>query len=89
MKNIHFAILLVLPALALAQQCSVPGDCIGFSLDMQTVASEKDCLKHCRNTTNCQWYSFDNKTLSCNVLYNCQQVGESELLDNKHDVLRL
>jgi hypothetical protein len=72
-------ILLVLPCFAYGQQCSVTGDCIGFSLDMQTVATEKDCLAHCKNTTNCQWYSFENKTLSCNALYNCQQVSNHTL----------
>ncbi len=37
-------LLLLLPYLALAQNCSFAGECVGFSLDQEILPSERDCF---------------------------------------------
>ncbi len=81
MESRNFLLLLLLPALTLGQhQCSVPGDCIGFSLSQDYLATERQCLEFCKATPDCQWYSHDAGSGFCNALLNYQLVRVVRLL---------
>ncbi len=76
MASFKHLITLLIPTLALGQhQCSIQGDCIGFSLGQDYLLTERQCLEFCKANEGCQWYSYDKANGFCNALLNCQQVG--------------
>ncbi len=74
MKRLLFPLVLLWPCLSLGQQCGILGDCLGFSLSIKVLDSERSCLDHCNAVEGGEWYTYDASDGFCNVLDSCHEV---------------
>ncbi len=56
-------------------QCSVPGQCVDSQFIGEVGADdEQGCIKTCKATANCSWYTFDPKPNTCLLLETCSNI---------------
>ncbi len=54
------------------QLCNVPGTCVGFNIGtIAGVSDPYECLGHCKDTTDCNWYTSNPDILSCTLYSTC------------------
>ena len=59
-------------------QCFVPGECIQSNLvSVESTQSAEMCLDLCKNTDNCQWFTYIAYASLCELLQDCPQLDES------------
>jgi hypothetical protein len=57
---------------------SATGECIGEFLHAQEdVALEEDCLKVCKETRGCKWFTHVKNISTCLLMSDCDQLDET------------
>ena len=57
-----------------AQTCWIPAKCKeGIPVDLTVTKSHEECLKHCQDTFNCKWFTFDESQESCILFSECSK----------------
>ena len=65
-----------------ALHCDITGKCTNSNLvGFDKKNSSTECLKFCKSLNNCQWYTFNTETNSCEGFANCK-VFSSKIFPN-------
>ncbi len=57
---------------AQVHQCSIAGQCIQSDVIFELhKESERECLRECKSTSGCQWYTYNMDKTNCLLLKNC------------------
>ena len=59
-----------------SQQCGLIGQCQGNTLLPGFFSSKSDCIQFCKDTTDCEWYSYDFQDNFCLTLTNCTSLDD-------------
>ena len=54
-----------------AVDCWVPGRCEGYLVDLSMTSNQEDCLAHCKDLSNCKWFTYDEAHRSCAIFSAC------------------
>jgi len=59
-------------------ECEIQGECNGkIAHEYDSVNTTEDCIKLCKNTSNCNWFTFHKDVLLCNLFETCFDVDTS------------
>ena len=65
-----------------AQNCRISGECVDSDVVTEFYTdSAKECLRACKNTTNCTWYTFVNSVDFCFLFTECNEIRYDTCFD--------
>lgn len=70
-------LLLLVSAEAQVLFCDIGGQCQGVVIEQLLTDSSQECLKSCKKTSECSWYSFQRSTQTCWLLESCSSLDET------------
>ena len=75
MDSLPFFVFLSVPfwvVFVRAEECNLTGECIDSDVVAEYYTdTEKDCLKACKETTNCAWFTFVESADFCSLFSEC------------------
>ena len=65
-----------------SQECNLTGECIDSDVVAEYYTdTEKDCLKACKETTNCAWFTFVESADFCFLFSECKKLSNATCFD--------
>lgn len=59
-------------------KCNIQGECMGKTLEHDGITdTNEDCLKLCKSTPMCEWFTFYKKFSKCILFKSCSKVDST------------